>query len=173
MIVTIDMTLLPTIIEVGAIAGGLVIYLGDRRISNKVRKVRYARMLLAELKILRKKTALYNDTDMDSIDNSTELLPRNAYDGLVSSSNIAYLDHPLQMQIHQFYELVFVHNHNLPGTNFSQGGFLGPQDEDGEPRWIKPELRCLIFSIEEFIHKNQLRPRWKWVLKMLWRTYGD
>lgn len=153
--------------------GGLALYLGDKRVSNKVRKVRYARMLLAELKILRKKMELYDDDDMDSIDNSTEILPRNAYDGLVSSSNIAYLDHPLQMQVHQFYELVFVHNHDLTKTNFPQGDFLGPRDEDGEPRWIKPELHRLIFFIEGFIRKNQLGPRWKWVLKVLWRTYGD
>ncbi len=61
-----------------------MLYLGDMRVSNKVRKVRYARVLLAELKILRKKMELYDDDDMGTnIDNSAEIPPRNAYEGLM------------------------------------------------------------------------------------------
>lgn len=48
----LDPTWLPTITEVLVIGGGLVFYIANWRARYRLRKVRYANMLLAELAIL-------------------------------------------------------------------------------------------------------------------------
>ena len=96
----LDPTWLPTIIEALAIVGGLAFYLANWRARDRLRKVRYANMLLAELATLHRVMKMYDDKDgIDTIENSTEILPHNVYDGLVTSTNLSYFDRPVQDRI--------------------------------------------------------------------------
>lgn len=168
---------LPTVIEVLAIVAGLTVYILHWSVRGRLRRIRCARMILAELNILSRMAKPYGDAEggagpVSAIDDSTEILPHNAYDGLVNSASISYLDQPLQEQLHSFYELVIAHNYNQePGHMVMRGGLLGPTDGDGGPRQIKPELETITASVREFLRKNERDRRW---LLKLFRAYdGD
>ena len=168
-----DPTWLPTIIEALAIIVGLTLYLGNWRARDRLRKVRYANMLLAELTILHRMMKPYDKDGVDSIESSTEVLPHNVYDGLVSSANLSYFDKPLQDSIHSFYELVMIHDRKFgPKPALPTIDSFGPTDESGEPRYLKSSLRQVTRAVTLFRNKNQPNERWRPVLKML-RWYYD
>ena len=154
----IHLDILLVIIEVTAIISGLIIYILHWKIRGRLRRIRCAKMLLAELNIMARIANPYADTDDEfnmHIENSTEILPHNVYDGLVNSASISYLDQPLQEQIHSFYELVITHEYNQEKHMIIRGGLTGPMDKDGEPIWIKSELRKVTKSVEDFLRKHE------------------
>lgn len=171
----LDPTWLPTIIEALAIVGGLAFYLANWRARDRLRKVRYANMLLAELATLHRMMKPYDgEGGVDTIENSTEILPHNVYDGLVSSTNLSYFDKPVQHKIHSFYELVMVHDCKFdPRPAMPVSDLLGPTDECGEPRYLKSSLPSVMRAVTLFRDKNQPDERWRPVLKLLRWYYED
>lgn len=170
----LDPTWLPTIIEALAIVVGLTFYLANWRARDRLRKVRYANMLLAELATLHRMMKPYDEDGIDTIENSTEILPHNVYDGLVSSANISYFDKPVQEKVHSFYELVVRHDRKfgpIPAMPVSDS--FGLTDEDGERRCLKSRLPPVMRAVTLFRDKNQPDERWRSVLKMLRWYYED
>ena len=173
--VFLDLTWLPTIIEALAIVVGLTFYLANWRARDRLRKVRYANMLLAELETLHRMMKPYDKDDgVYTIENSTEILPHNVYDGLVSSTNLSYFDKPVQNLIHSFYELVIIHDRKFgPKPTVDTFDAFGPTDEDGKQRYLKNSLRQIIREVTLFRDRNQPDERWRPVLKMLRWYYED
>ena len=173
MTVFLDSTWLPTIIEALAIVVGLTFYLANWHARDRLRKVRYANMLLAELEILHRIMQPYDDGD-HIIENSTETLPHNVYDGLVSSTNLSYFDKPVQDLIHSFYELVIIHDRKFgPKPAVATFDAFGPTDEDGNQRYLKSSLQQIIREVTLFRDRNRPDERWRPVLKMLRWYYED
>lgn len=175
----LDPTWLPTLTEILVIGGGLMFYMANWRARHKLRKVRYADMLLAELKALHDTAKPYiddvdgaHDIEHGSIENSTEILPHNVYDGLVSSTNLSYFDRAVQDKIHSFYELVIRHNRRVE-KNVPGGDMLAPAYMDREPRYLEKELLQTIDTVTEFRDKNRPNKRWRPILKLLRWYYED
>lgn len=153
----LDPTWLPTITEVLVIGGGLMFYMANWRARHRLRKVRYANMLLAELKTLHDIANVKgaHGADHTSIENSAEILPHNVYDGLVSSTNPSYFDRSDQDRIHLSYELIIKHNRKFERGGVARTDLFGPSDKDGEPRYLEGELRRVIYTVTQFRDKNQ------------------
>ncbi len=147
----LDTTWLPVLIEVTAIFVGLAIYILHWSVRGHLRRIRCAKMLLAEL-------------NMMPVVTSTEILPHSAYNGLVRTASISHLDQSLQEQIHLFYRLVAAHNHDIETKRYMLDSLYRAKP-------IKPELDELTKTVKEFLRKNESGKQW--VLK-LFRAYdGD
>lgn len=171
----LDTTWLPTIIEVLAIGGGLAFYLANWRARDRLRKVRYADMLLAELATLHRMIKPYGDEGVvDTVENSTEILPHNVYDGLVASTNLSYFDRPVQDKIHSFYGLVIEHDRKFgPKPAMQTFTLTGPTDEYGEPMDMWGAIRTTMRAVRQFRNRNRPNKRWRSVLKLLKWYYED
>ena len=171
----LDPNWLPTIIEALAIVVGLTFYLANWRARDRLRKVRCANMLLVELATLHRMMKPYDgERSADTIENSTEILPHNVYDGLASSANLSYFDKHVQHKIHSFYELVMMHDRKFdPRPAVPVSDLFGPTDKNGEPRYLKSDLRQATRAVTLFRDKNQPAERWRPVLKLLRWYYED
>lgn len=168
----VDPVWLPTIMESLAIAAGLTFYLANWRARNQLRKVRYSNMLLAELATLHDIMKPYHDEN--DVENSTEILPHNVYDGLVSSTNISYFGKPLQERIHAFYGLVITHDRKFgPKPKMDTFDLSWPIGKDGKPMYLRRSLRSVMRDVTLFRNKNQTRKRLRPVLKALQLYYED
>ena len=167
---------LPTIIEVAAIAGGLIVYIMHWSVRGRLRRIRCAKMILAELHMLANLVEPYGCTRHDGgsrppVEDSTTVLFHNTYDGLVNSASISYLDQPLQEQLHIFYKLVIKHNYNLEPARRDDKTEVVTKSVSGEPMWIKPSLLAVTQLVATYLEKNK---RDKWRLLKLFRAYdGD
>lgn len=159
---------LPVLVEVAAISLGLFFYILHWSVRGRLRRIRCAKMLLAELNMTNRRVALHSDqagSDSESVENPIEPLPHNAYDGLVSSASISYLSQSLQEQLHSFYRLVAVHNYNVAADIEMR------HDSLALARPITPERQQLTKAVKEFLRKNEHDRRW--VLKMFRAYDGD
>ena len=179
-------TLLPVAFEALPIIGGILYVLSNRRARHRLRNARLAGALLVELcsthKFLRE--VIDSNTRMKKIrqgaKSSSEggggfghYIQSNVYDGLVSSSNIAYFDHDTQENLHSMYVDAKLIGHKISRAKYDDvSGWI----IDGDKGWADGVLRGAdeaIQAVETFRDRNRYRGRWLPVLKAIHLAYDD
>lgn len=162
---------LPIILEASAIAGGLIFYVKNWQARDRLRKVRYANMLMNELKAIW--DSIKRAESDDYHEEFLEPLPDNVYNGFVSSTNLSYFDKDLQEHLHDLYM-------NLKDYNKSTF-------PDENPRAIKnvvltpiglldilsDSVEEAIVLVNEFLQRNRSAKRWRPLLKAIHWYYDD
>ncbi len=180
---------LPTIIEVVAIGVGLVFFILHWHVRNVLHRIRFAKMLLADLDVMYEtmrvsKNILGSGKDiflpLQVGPHTTQprtlrdvLLPlqKSGYEGLANSGGISYLSHKLQKDVHHLHRAVDSYNRKL--MRESDPDVLRPfyrlPGSMSEP--MEASLENLIKSVKKFIKENECNKRW---LLKLFRAYdGD
>ena len=131
---------LPVILEASAIGGGLLFYIKNRQARDRLRKVRYANMLLGELGDIR---SIIGPIEGGPDGGTLEPLPDNVYNGLVASTNLSYFDANIQALLRDVYTRVKDHNKLFSDARIrvavSEGWGLKPTSHYDDPPDDPPE----------------------------------
>lgn len=169
-----------------AIPFGILYVLLNRRARHRLRNARLAGALLVELYSAHKmlKNVTDSHTRMKKIRRGAKSMSEtrggfghyfqsNVYDGLVSSSNIAYFGQDAQEKLHGMYADI-----KMMGQNISRGVYDGVSGWviDGDEEWAYGVLRGAVDAIqavEAFRDCNRYRGRWFPVLKAIDLAHDD
>lgn len=162
---------LPIILEASAIAGGLIFYVKNWQARDRLRKVRYANMLMNELKAIW--DAIKHAENNDYHEEFLEPLPDNVYDGFVSSTNLSYFDKDLQEHLHDLYMNLKDYNEDaFPDENARviKGVAITPM---GLLDDLSNSVEEAITLVKEFRQRNRPNKRWRPLLKAVHWYYDD
>ena len=125
---------------------GMLFLLGNRRAKHRLRNARYAQMMFIELKMIA--GVLGRVGRQDKHGTYWKKLPSNAYDGLVSSTNISYFDTQTQKALYYFYDNLKHHNQKLE-TSIIQSNIFTQANNRTRMNTIKLQLydiaTCISF----------------------------
>ena len=155
----------PVILEVAAIVGGLVFYVGNWRARDRLRKIRLANMLFTELTSIR--DAIEHIKKNDYREDSMVRLPNNVYDGLVASANISYFGMDVQGPLHCLYRYIGTYNDDAP-----YGGGVG-REQLGAFWHIATFIEPARSAVVEFRRHNTPNKRWLPVMRAIRWYYDD
>lgn len=157
--------------EAGVAAGSLTVYFLHRRARNQLRKYRYAGAILGELNDIH--DTLNSIIKHEYQSGEERVLPRNVYDGFVTSTNIVYFDDAIQEQLHAIYRKM-----RWPQrASFTEK--TGPHSSRTSfgvsPDWVASMIELVVGAIDEVKRfRNQNKPRiWKAFLKLTNEVVGD
>ena len=173
-------------IDALAILLGVLYVLGNRRARHRLLKARCADALLIELYAVHKtlKEMADSSIEMKKLSQARgqqswqtggfeSLFQRNVYDGLVSSSNIAYFDRDIQEKLHGVYGDVKLFGMNI--ARVERAGVSGWEIEDGK-EWMEDVPHGAdeaVRVVEAFRDRNRYAGRWLRLLKALGLAYED
>ena len=159
------------LVDILIISLGVLYLLGNRWLRHRIRKARLANALLVEIQTVRdifRKTD--NTTEIENAEHHHNTM-RIVYDGLLTSSNIAYFDSILQRKIHGAYMEI---NNLLLQADLSNNDDK-IKEIKMEQSQIDRKLRIIdesIIDIKLFCER-QNEGRWFRLLKKLRFEYGD
>ena len=164
--IPVDLTLT---LEVVLVIVGFFWYALNRRARNRRLKVRLATATLTEVGWI---GALVEDV-LRSYPSNEDLvpLPRGVYDGLVSSTNIAYFDDGVQKKLHELYYGIRLYNETAFPQFSAREGICVP------PKGVLEDLLKFVntanAAVKQFRGRYMYRGRWRGVLKFLHWYYED
>ena len=164
------------VVQTALLPAGALFYLWVHRIRHRLRKVRYAKMLLSELVILHK--------SLESIKlnryqwhGQHEPFTHSVYDGLVTSTNISYFGRDVQDALHQLYGLVEAINayhasHAEPDSVVNLGR-VGPGNVGFDNlEKLAEYLESTSSLVEDFLKQNTIGSWWR-ALQVVESADGD
>lgn len=147
---------------------GFFWYALNRRARNRRLKVRLATASLTEIGGV----GAFVEDALRSHPSNEDLvpLPRGVYDGLVSSTNIAYFDGDVQKKLHELYYNIRLYNETAFPQQFGAGeGIRVP------PRGALEDLLGFVntanTAVEQFRDRHRYRGRWLAILKVVHWEY--
>ena len=168
-----------------AIPLGILYVLLNRRARHRLRNARLASALLVELYYIRDELTKIIDSTvkMEKMSQAQgqhdfmqydyeHLFQRNVYDGLVSSSNIAYFDRRIQKRLHAVYYAVRWFSKDISRvTHAGVTGLVISNKKLADD--VLGSADKAIQAVEVFRDCNQYRGRWFPVLKAIDLAHDD
>lgn len=160
-----------SLIEIGAILGGITVSVLALRARVRMKRARASRMLWVWTRAIivrmgahgKKSTAKrrrveltsggYDESDKKRINFADTILPTHIYDGLVTSGLIAHLDEGTQQDADYLYQLVYAHN----------------KDGNAKSRMSRfNEMVEYVFALYEVVDKdkNAYTSKWRVVARL-------
>lgn len=158
-------------IQTSLLPVGALFYLGVHRARHRLRKIRYAKMLLPELDSMHNSLMTINEHH-GQWSGLHEPFAHNVYDGLVVSTNISYFDSVVQDKLHSLYELVEEINSRVvelsdPNNSVSLTS-MGPGNKSlYYLTTLEERLRVADGAVVEFFKQNNRLSWWWRVLKVV------
>ena len=166
LLIPVDLTFT---LEAVLVIVGFFWYALNRRARNRRLKVRLATATLTEVGGIG--AFVENALRSHPSDENVIPLPRGVYDGLVSSTNIAYFDDGVQKKLHELYYGIRLYNE----TTFPQ--FSVREGIRVPPKGVLEDLLKFVntanTAVKQFRDRYMYRGRWRGVLKFLHWYYDD